>query len=361
MMKIPFDEKEMEILKEIPSGFDFLPPMRVYNRPISNKENWKLLYREKNPVWVPYDIENTFFSPMVIPDNKVRALVVSAEEFDPETQAGGPDMYGTEWVYQPEQQGSMVVPGKPRIEDMNDWKEIITRPDIDSWDWEGSAKINKEYVNENGYYVVFQILTGWFERLISLMDFAEAALALIDDEQKDAVHEFLDAASDDMIKIIDKVGQYFPEVDGFVIHDDWGGQASPFFSQETAMEMLVPHMKKVIDHIHSKGMFAELHSCGHSESRVEAFIAAGWDAWCPQPMNDCAKLYEEYGDKIIIMMDPGMPEDPTEEEQRECAREFARKYCKPGKIALPGGERFIFYQAFEEEFYRETRKIFLEV
>lgn len=359
MEKIPFDEKEMEILDEIPAEFEELPPMRVYNRPISNKENWKLLYRDKHPMWVPYDIDNMLFCPAIYPDAACRALVMEAVPFDPITQAGGPDMYGTEWVYQPENNGSMVVPGEPRIKDMNDWKDIITRPDIDSWDWEGCAAANKEYLN-SGYYNIFQILTGWFERMISLMDFSEAALALIDEDQEDAVHEFLDATSEDMCKMIDKIATYFPEIDEILIHDDWGGQASPFFSQETAMEMIVPHMKKVTDHIHSKGMTAQLHSCGHGESRIEAFIAAGWDAWEPQPMNDIAGLYEKYGDKILLMLDPGMPEDATEEQQKVAARTFARRFCRPGKIALPGGEHFICHRAFEEEFYRETRRIFLE-
>ena len=359
MKRIPFEEKEMEVLKEYPPAFEGLFPLRIYNRPVSNKENWRLLYHEKAPVWVPYDIENTFFSPAVIPDSVARGLVVEAQPFDPDTQAGGADMYGTDWVYQPEQAGSMVRPGAPRIEDMNDWKDVITRPDIDAWDWAGCAEANREYLGGD-MYVVCQLLSGWFERIISLMDFAEAALALIDEDQKDAIHEFLDAVSEDMCKIIDKVAEYMPEVDGFVIHDDWAGQASPFFSQETAMEMIVPHMKKVTDHLHSKGMSAELHSCGHGESRVEAFIAAGWDAWCPQPMNDTAALYEQYGDQIIVMMDPGLPPEPTEEQQRQTAREFARRFCKPGKIALPGGENYMNYPAFEEEFYRATRRIFSE-
>lgn len=359
MSKIPFNEKEMNVVFEIPPLMEGYPAVRFYDRPISYKENWRRLYSRENPVWVPHDLENVFFSPTVIPDSVARALVVSDEPFDPDTQGGGPDMYGTQWVYQPENMGSMVVPGDPRIEDMNDWKSIITRPDIDSWDWEGCAKVNADYLNGNNY-VVMQLLSGWFERIISLMDFVEAAMALIDDDQKDAVHEFLDATTEDMCKIVDKVIEYLPQVDGFCVHDDWGGQDKPFFSQETAMEMIVPHMRKFTDYVHSKGMFCELHSCGHTESRIEAYIAAGWDSWCPQEMNDTVALYENYGDQIFIMMDPGVAPDATEEEQRAAAREFARRFCKPGKIALPGSPSFMLSQAFEEELYKETRRIFLE-
>lgn len=359
MKKIPFSEKELEVLGELPPEFEGLESTKIYNTPISNKENWKLLFREKHPVWVPGDIDNTFFSPTVIPDSGARALVVEAIPFDPDSQGGGPDMYGTEWVYQPQQMGSMVRPGVPRVADMNDWKEIVKRPDIDAWDWEASAKANREYLSVDRY-ICCQLLSGWFERLISLMDFAEAALALIDEDQQDAVHEFLDATSDDMCKIIDKICEYMPEVDGFVIHDDWAGQASPFFSQDTAMEMIVPHMRKVTDHIHAKGKFAELHSCGHGETRIEAIIAAGWDAWAPQPMNDVPALYEKYGNKIVLMLDPGVLPEDDEPTQREKARAFAHRFCKPGKVAIPGGELYINLPAFVEELYIETRKIFSE-
>jgi len=268
-------------------------------------------------------------------------------------------MYGTQWVYQPENMGSMVKPGNPRVADMNDWKDIVTRPDIDSWDWEGSAKANAAFLGDKDYVVV-QLLSGWFERIISLMDFVEAAMALIDEDQQDAVHEFLDATTEDLCKIVDKIAEYFPAVDGFCVHDDWGGQGKPFFSQETAMEMIVPHMRKFTDHVHAKGMFCELHSCGHTESRVEAYIAAGWDSWCPQEMNDAEALYEKYGDKMIFMINPKVDPEAPDEEQRAAAREFARRFCKPGKIALPGSADFMITPAFEEEFYRETRRIFLE-
>ena len=82
-------------------------------------------------------------------------------------------------------------------------------------------------------------LNGWFERLISFMDFDNAVVALIDEDQKDAVKELFDRLSDLYIKIIDKYLEYFPGIDGFCIHDDWGAQKDTFFSPDTAMEMIV--------------------------------------------------------------------------------------------------------------------------
>ena len=67
----------------------------------------------------------------------------------------------------------------------------------------------------------------------------------------------------------------------------------------TTAEMVVPAMKKLTDYVHSKGMYCDLHSCGHIELQVPNMIAAGWDSWSPMPMNDTMMLHEKYGDKLV--------------------------------------------------------------
>ena len=151
----------------------------------------------------------------------------------------------------------------------------------------------------------------------------------------------------------------------FYIHDDWGSQRASFFSPATDAEMIVPYMKKVNDFIHSKGKFSHLHSCGHLMNQVENFIAAGYDAWDPQTMNDTQKLYEQYGDQILMCVIP-TPFDPattSEEEQRAAAREYAEKFCNPDKPSMLSMYALMEYQvmtpAFREELYISSRKKYL--
>ena len=106
-----------------------------------------------------------------------------------------------------------------------------------------------------------------------------AIVALIDEDQKEAVKELFERLTDLYIQVVDKFVEVYPVIDGFCVHDDWGSQRAPFFSPATAMEMLVPAMKRLTDHMHSKGLYADLHSCGHLELQVPAMIAAGWDTW----------------------------------------------------------------------------------
>ncbi|MFA0815451.1 MAG: uroporphyrinogen decarboxylase family protein [Anaerofustis sp.] len=347
-----FDESELQITGEIPGMFGG-PGFPLYNFPITPKESYKSLFNNK-PIWQITGIERKTFTPKVNPDNVARAFVFDGTNTPP---SGGTDMFGIEWEYVPQVGGSMVRPGKPFLNDANEWYEKVVWPDIESWDWESCAKANVDYLNNdlmNG--CIF--MNGWYERLISFMDFEGAVVAMIDDEQQDAVKDFFDKLSDLYIQILEKYLTYFPEIDFFIIHDDWGSQKETFFSPETAAEMLVPYMKRVTDYLHSKGKPCELHSCGQLIKQVPNFIAAGWDTWTPQPMNDTQKIYELYGDRIIIPVipDPFNPETASEQEQRAFAKRYAEQFCISDKPST-----FNFYAAplltpaFREELYRQSR------
>lgn len=352
-----FDEKELKVVGEVPNFMG--PPTPLYDFPVSRKEAYIATMKRK-PIWQITDIESRMVCPKANPDNIARAFVFEDTPIPPE-QGGGKDMFGIEWVYVPVAGGSMVKPGNPLLKDANEWKEKLVWPDIDSWDWESSAKnIN---LSSSDQFNMAWFLNGWFERLISFMDFDNAVVALIDEDQKDAVKELFDRLSDLYIKIIDKYLEYFPGIDGFCIHDDWGAQKDTFFSPDTAMEMIVPAMKKVTDYLHSKGLIAELHSCGMLEKQVPSIIAAGWDTWTPQAMNDTQKIYELYGDQIIIGVIPDkFPPDASEEEQRAAAAAYVEKFCRPGKPSL-----FSYYgmelltPAFREELYKRSRIKYSEI
>lgn len=363
-----FDPKELNIVSEVP-GLYGLPGTPVRNYPVDPGQACRLMYQHKSPWQITsfVDVGAAIFIPAVIPDNVARAMVLDGTSDPTVAPTGGKDMFGIDWEYIAAAGGSMVRPGQPTVDDVNDLESILTWPDIDSWDWEGSRKANEGFLAANkGKCINTWIFTGFYERMISMMDFGNAIVALIDDDQKDAIHAFMDKLSDLYCHLVDKMLEVFPEIDGFYIHDDWGSQMSSFFSPETGAEMLVPYMKKLNDRIHAHGRFAHLHSCGHLMNQVENFIAAGYDAWDPQPMNDTFALYEKYGDRILIGLIPDLnPETTTEEEQRTYAREFAEKYCKPGKqsmlsyysspmVALAGGSCPT-TPAFLEELYIQTR------
>lgn len=84
----------------------------------------------------------------------------------------------------------------------------------------------------------------------------------------------------------------------------------------------------------------------------------GWDAWAPQAMNETHKIYELYGDKLLVHVipEPFDTEKATEEEQKEAARKYAAAFCNPKKPSLFSmyGSMYL-TPAFSEEMYKQSR------
>lgn len=349
--RIPFEQSELQIIEELPSFMPGFPGTPLRNTPIAWRENVLSMFRDKRPYWMPLPSDQT----MMVPDIYNFALGRG-------WGSSITDAFGLQWEWVDSAGGSIVRPGTGvLLEDVRDWKEKVKIPDIDQWDWEGAAKANK--IDRRIFTVVSFINGFWFERLVSFMEFAPAAMALLDEDQLPAIHELFEAMTELAIRLVDKFCAYFPALDGFNIHDDWGSQRAPFFSQKLADELFLPYMKKLCDHIHTKGRYATLHSCGHGEDRIETFIAAGFDGWDPQPMNDTRGLWEKYGDKIVISVipEPFNPATTSEEEQRRLAREFAKRFCIPGKPAQVGFYAMEYLTpAFTDELYKTSRQIYYE-
>ena len=349
--KIPFTEKEMDIIGEIPGFMPGMPGTPYRNPPVTPRENMDALFYEKKPFWLPTSMDMMMFGSDLYSKNLSRGM-----------GADMTDVFGIEWEWVPSAGGSIVHPGSPTMDDANNWKEFIRIPDVTQWDWAGEAA-NKKI--DPRFSAQISLVNGvWFERLISFMDFVPAAMALIDDDQKDAVKELFRATTDMACKIVDMLCENNPLLDFIQIHDDWGAQRSPFFSDETAYELFVPFIKQFTDHVHAWGRKATLHSCGHVEDRVECFIDGGFDMWEPQTMNDIKALYEKYGDRIVfgVWPDPFDPAVLTEEEQRAKAREFVDFYSQPGKpVVISFYGVWSMTPAFSDELYRYSRQKYMEI
>ena len=342
---IPYVPAELDVVGELPGMFG-APPTPLHNTPVTARENTDALFYDKHPFWMPTGQEIKMLSTAVYNDNFGRGR-----------GHDNTDVFGIEWEYVPAVGGSIVRPGEPLLSDVREWKDKIHFPDLNSFDWAGDAKNVKV---DGRFSCQLSMVNGfWFERLISFMDFAPAAMALIDEEQEDAVKELFQATTDFACELVDKICETWPMMDGFNIHDDWGAQKAPFFSEEVAYEYFVPFMRQLTGHIHKRGRFVTLHSCGHVDTRVQCFIDGGFDAWDPQVMNDIHGLYERWGDKIILGVWPDQfdPEHTTAQEQRELARQFVDTYCQEGKPAMFGHYgRWAMTEAFTEEVYIYSRK-----
>lgn len=344
--RIPFVPNELCVVDTLPAMFG--PPQPLRDTPVTPRENIAALYYDKHPWWLPLPGDSKMILPAIYNENLGRG-----------GPAGVRDVFGIEWEWVESAGGSIVRPGEPLLKNANEWHDKIKIPDIDAWDW--AAEAEKTKLDTRVSTQVTLVNGFWFERLVSFMDFAPAAMALIDEDQKEAVTSLFAAMTDLACKLVDKFCLFWPGLDGFNIHDDWAAQKAPFFSREVARDLFVPYMKTLADHIHAKGRYVTLHSCGHGEARVGCFVDAGFDGWDPQPMNDTAQLWTDVGDQIAISVVPESYDtaSTTQAEQRRLGSQFAERFSVPGRPAQLG-----FYagpvltDAYTEGVYMQSRHIF---
>ena len=351
-MSIPFSEKEFEVKGMfLNTTRSFGVPREIWNFPITVAENLKAAISGKDYMYMPTVGDIVNIESRVNLDHIARAEVMDLGPEQTLEEKGGPDLFGVKWVFVPQVGGSMEDPDIPHLlTDANEWYDKVKFPDIDALDWDSVGELNAPFRKETRIVgCCFQ--NGLFERLISFMGFEGAALAMIDEDQQDALKELYDKLADMYINMIqhyiDQLG-----VQEVLFHDDWGSQRSPFFSLDTCREMLVPALRKIADWCHSKGLIFQQHSCGKNELLVPAMIDAHVDLWCGQPMNDKYMLVQKYGDKIMLGVEtPNLAPDASESEIDEAAHAFVEKY--DGKRIMASNR--MASPAFNKAMYKYSR------
>ena len=323
-----FTEDELQVTGTLAG---FMKPER-YNTPITPRENMLRLYEGKTPMWIPSPWEAASIKVDCDPENVARS------------PSGGVDGYGVEWIFVKTAGGAMVKPGNPKVPDISEWEKYITVPDPETWDWAGAYEKQKDALADPTLFTTVTFGSCLFERLIAVMDFENAAMALVDDDQKEGVHRFLRAVTDYRKKYYTLVKKWF-DPDGVNFNDDWGSQRAEFFSRETAAEMLVPYVKESVQCAHDLGMYVDLHCCGFVEGFVPFFIEEGFDTWGGQPLNDKPKLKKMYPDSLVFTHQIDERPDASDEEIDAAVAKFMEEF---------GYDNRGFYGGFDPRYRRKV-------
>lgn len=350
-------------------GECLVPDTDRFYRPIPVYENFKMLFRGETPYWMPnngwFFCDTQEFRPRQGQDCRAHHQCLDGGPLIdytkvPKLQRGWFDI-PLEW--EPLSCGATVRPGNPTLEDMNDWKEVIKWPNLDEIDFDEMKTMNEAYlgtdrINQLGIHL------GFWERMMCLMDVSNAAIALVDEDQEYAVQAFLDKLSDfycDYITRVSKIGR----IDSVMVHEDWGTNASAFFSLETARKFFVKPIKKVVDTCHSMDIIYEHHCCGKAQALAPAMVECGTDYWFPQStINDVDKLIEDFkNDHLTFAVgNPILPKGSSNEEVRKIAKDFVEKYKDKGVLfcadssttRVPGHDHSLF-PIFQEAVYEYSR------
>ena len=375
MTRTPYNRE----LEHTPTGRMFpaahggnYPELPEFHRPISIRENYRMTLMGETPYWIPacgwFYCDVNMFRPRQHPDN-----LANHQCFD-----GGPAIdfsaignvvngwFDCPMEWEPKSNGAMPRPGRPTLEDISEWPDKLVFPNLDDMNWDEIAEMNKDFlasdkVNQLG------IQFGLWERMMNLMDVENAAVALLDEDQEEGIHTFLDAMADLYIDYIGRMAR-IGRIDAVYFHDDWGTQNAPFFSLETARKFFVPAMKRIVDFCHEQGILFEHHSCGNAGDLVPAMEECGSDFWIPQDTcNDIDELlarYEGYHIKFGVYS-PFMAAGSSEEEIRELGRQFVEKYagknimyCMNKNMALTPGHDPSLFPIWEDAVYEYSRLAF---
>jgi len=156
-----------------------------------------------------------------------------------------------------------------------------------------------EYHHSKGRFCYVQT-PGFFECFNSAFGIQDHLLYLI--IYTDVIAELYRRHADWIIRYADHCID--AGADMIHISDDWGAQCDLMFSPELWYMLIYPNMKRVIDHVHSRGVFVSLHSDGCIAKVADGIAELGFDL--VHPWQENAKMpfdlyLEKYADKFAIL------------------------------------------------------------
>ena len=283
-----------------------------YGHTITERENvLRVLNHSDNPEWVP------------ITEDAYEFVVPQCVSERPPFGTDGLDWFGCDWVFDPSVMGfAPNVKKPPLIEDITQWRDVVTFPNLDDLDWEGSAKKDLAEVDQETKMVRIIEESGVFERTTQMLGFENCFEAMLLEPESYA--DLVNALADYKIKLHDKIIEYY-HPDEIFLMDDLGTANGLMMSPTTYRELLKPAHIRISEAIRSKGVFHTHHSCGKMEDLLQDLIETGANQINPvQCMNNWTELAAKYSDKIVFNTSCdarfNYPET-TEEELRADVRE----------------------------------------
>jgi len=248
------------------------------------------------------------------------------------------DVFGVPWAVSPE--GAMPAPGFTLFDDIEDWEDYVKFPDLDDFDVKEIARKELEArpVDRVDRVIQANCPSAMFERLVSLMGFENALIALAADPEECAC--FFEAMSSYLIdwnnRLIDAYG---PDV--VVIYDDVASAKDLFMSPSCYREVIAPYEKRIVEALKERDVLAQRHCCGKCDILIPDWIDMGYAAWhSAQVMNDLTDDIDRYSGQRMVeggwdTQGAASLLTATLEDVREETKRCLSEYKKPGFVLCP--------------------------
>lgn len=266
---------------------------------MNERENIIKAFRGEVPEWVPnYNVASQYLSPEALndPNYKLYALYEEYKSKGEEQKVKMKDAFGITWVL--DDHGPITEPGNNLLEDITEWREKFTIPDLTDFDWDASCERDKAVlVPDKMVQIAF---TGVFMTLVNAMGYEGALISLAMEPEE--CMAFFDAVSSFQSEIVAHV---LPRIhcDSIQIGDDMASSKNLMMSPDTYRKLIKPYHKKVIDTAkkYQPDIIVEFHCCGYCTEILDDFLEIGVQVWQPaQPMNDLKAIHKKYGRNLVI-------------------------------------------------------------
>lgn len=302
---------------------------------MTRKENYLTALRGGKPEWVPSNsTDSQVFMPSAFQDPSLELYAMfyeAMEKGEKPRQVKAKDGFGITWVL--DDYGPITEPGNLLLNDVEEWKEKYTIPDLTGYDWD--THLAEDTANFDPEKAVEMVVTGPFLQMVNAMGFENTLVALA--AQQDETREFLDAVVSFLEEVISNTLKRV-KCDCLNLADDFANARSLFMSPDMFREMLLPYEKRLIDCAKAAhpDIVVMLHTCGKCEDVLPNMVEAGIQVWQPaQELNDLKKIQETFGNRLTFMgawnnVDICADDNITEEGVRQSVRECLDKYAKNG-------------------------------
>jgi hypothetical protein len=272
-----------------------------FDYPISAVENLRRAARHDKPLWTPnavLDFQSISPNDMIRPTEATRGQCVCMDFSHPHaSDYTFTDWFLTDWTYVHSAGGPMLTPGFKLCDDVADWESAVKFPNLSDWDWD---TFHSDFMKNN--YDPLRALScdiglGCTERFVSIMGgYTDAMVAFA--TEPEACKAFFEAFIDHEIEQFDMMMKYYP-IAMLTYHDDWGNEKDTFFSPKMLEDMLIEPTKRFIDHVKSRDVVFEFHSCGNITRFLPYFADLGVEFLQIQRRAvDFIKLKEKWGAKL---------------------------------------------------------------
>ena len=301
---------------------------------LTEKENLRLVHQRKIPQWIPQNFA------------AVQLFCPSCYQPHGAPWQGGTDLFGAKWIVEANAPTGAIPDPRfhiiPDVEDLPNWRDFITLPDVEAMDWAGAAQRDLAGFDRENKMLCTDVMDGNFNRLQALMGTCETLIAML--EEPEAVLDFFDYHTNLKIQMLDKIMEYYhPDI--IINGDDICSSDGLFFSRELYETMIKPFEQRFADAVKRyDGVILQHHVCGKCEDIIPDIIGYGTQVIEPlQPgMNDVMKMKQLYGDKVIFnggwdSYGPHNEATASEEEVRAEVRRLIDAYCQDGSFIIYGG------------------------